>query len=287
MLAYYLASLGHSIVEKSGVLNLAIDGVFVLSVAVAFAQAIYTWNNPLIPVVISVASSIAVGLILVYTTSKLPVSHGAIGLSLMFLCYGLSGVIGVPARTQQGLTGQEVGYPISPVSSVWVLLYIVVVGLGFLLHYILERTKLGAMIKASGEDPLVAEALGVDVLKTRILAGVLGFALIGLGASAFELLYTRIWREGTGIGHGWIAFAVSLSSGRHPLLGIITAFLFALLYEYRFSILAVGLPREMADALPYITAITAMVIYMATPLKTKLKTPKSLGKPFFKEERTI
>jgi len=231
--------------------------------------------------------SIVIGVFMSYIVTKFPVSHGAIGLSLMFLCYGLAGVIGVPARTVQSLTGAKVGYVIGQGDPTWIYIYVLIVLLGFITHYVIEKTKFGAMVRACGEDPLSAEALGVNVLYTRLLAGLIGFGLIGLGASVFELYYSRIWREGAGMGHGWIAFAISLSSGRHPLLGIITAFLFAILYESRFIILAYGLPRELAESLPFMTAIAAMVIYMVTPLKRKLAPPKSLGKPFFKEERTI
>ncbi|MET1160563.1 MAG: ABC transporter permease [Thermoprotei archaeon] len=285
LLAYYLAALGHSIVEKSGVLNLAIDGAFVLGVSLAFATAIYSENNIVYSMITAAIGSLIIGLILVYTTTKLPVSHGAVGLSLMFLGYGLAGVIGIPARTIQGLTGQDIGYSYSINDAILTVVMIVILGLLF--YYLDEKTKFGAMIRACGEDPLSAEALGVNVVITRLIAGVIGFTLIGLGAGAFELFYTKLWREGAGIGQGWIAFAIALSSGRHPLLGIFTASVFAVLYQYKFSLLAYGIPREFAEALPFATAIIAMIIYMATPLRRRLAPPKSLGKPFFKEERTI
>ena len=287
ILAYYLTSLGHSIVEKSGVLNLAIDGVFALGVSIAFSQAIYTGNNLLLSLSSSMLVAIVIGLFMTYIVTKFPVSHGAVGLSLMFLCYGLAGVIGVPARILQSTTGESIGYAFSPEGVEWLYSFIAIVVLGIISHFMIEKTKLGAMIRACGEDPLSAEALGVNVMMTRLIAALIGFGLMGLGAGVFELYYSRIWREGHGVGQGWIAFSISLSSGRHPILGILTSIIFGLLYEHRFSIVALGLPREFAEALPFITAILAMVIYMSTPLKRKLAPPKSLGKPFFKEERTI
>lgn len=287
ILAYYLASLGHSIVEKSGVLNLAIDGIFVLGISIAFTQAIYSGNNLLLALISPALASIIIGLFMTYMVSKFPISHGATGLSLMFLCYGLAGVIGVPARITQSLTGESIGYTFSPESFEWIIPFMIIILLGFIMHFFIEKTKLGAMIRACGEDPLSAEALGVDVIKTRLIAAIIGFGLIGLGAGVFEIYYSRIWKEGHGLGQGWIAFSISLSSGRHPILGILTSTIFGLLYEHRFSIVALGLPRELAEALPFITAISAMVIYMSTPLKKKLVPPKSLGKPFFKEERTV
>jgi len=285
ILAYYLTALGHSIVEKSGVLNLAIDGVFVLGVSIAFTQAIYTGNNIALSLLSSVVASLLIGLFLTYVVTKFPVSHGAVGLSIMFLSYGLAGIIGVPARTIQGRTGAEVGLSFSILEAT--ISFTIIAALGIAMHMFIEKTKLGAMIRACGEDPLLAEALGVNVVKTRLIAALIGFTLIGLGAGVFELFYSKIWREGHAMGQGWIAFSIALSSGRHPILIIPTSIIFGLLFELRFSILALGIPRELAESLPFIVAIAAMIVYMSTPLKHKLAPPKSLGKPFFKEERTV
>jgi len=285
ILAYYLTALGHSVVEKSGVLNLAIDGVFVLGVSIAFTQAIYTGNNITLSLLSSVVASLLIGLFLAYVVTKFPVSHGAVGLSIMFLSYGLAGVIGVPARTVQGLTGAKIGFSFSILEAV--LAFTIIAVFSVAMYMFMEKTKLGAMIRACGEDPFLAEALGVNVVKTRLIAALIGFTLMGLGAGVFELFYSKIWREGHGIGQGWIAFSIALSSGRHPALIIPTSIIFGLLFELRFSVLALGIPRELAESLPFIVAIAAMIVYMSTPLKRKLAPPKSLGKPFFKEERTV
>jgi len=287
ILAYYLAALGHAVIEKSGVLNLAIDGVFVLGVAIAYAQAIYTGNNMLVAFLTTILVALSIGLFMTYVVTKFPVSHGAVGLSLMFLSYGLAGLIGVPARTLQGLTGIKVGYPFSPRGFEAISAFIIIALLSIFSNLLMERTKLGAMIRACGEDPLSAEALGVNVVKTRLIAALIGFSLIGLGSGVFELFYSRVWSEGHGLGQGWIAFSIALSSGRHPMLMIPSSIIFGLLFEYRYTLVGFGLPREFAEALPFITAIAAMAIYMATPLKRRLAPPKSLGKPFFKEERTV
>jgi len=287
ILSYYLTSLGHSIIEKSGVLNLAIDGLFVLGVAIAYSQAVYTGNNIAYSLLLTAVTIALIGTVITYIVTKLPVNHGAIGLSTMFLAYGIAGVIGYPARMIEGSLGIKIGFQFPVDSPLFILNYAVIVFISLTVYTILEKTKLGSMIKACGEDPISAEALGVNVLRTRLIAGFIGYSLIGLGSGVFELLYSRIWREGHGIGHGWICFAISLSSGRHPLLSIITAVLFGLLYEFKFIFVSLGLPRELAEATPFITAIISITLYMATPLKYKLAPPRSLGKPFFKEERTV
>ena len=288
-LAYYLAALGHAIVEKSGVLNLAIDGIFVLSIAIAYAEAVYTRNNLVASILLAVIVAALFGMLLAFLVTKFPISHGAAGLSMMFLGYGLASLVGLPARSLQGsIKGLEIGYTIDIHNPVWVAVYIVIILIGLGALFLINKTKIGAAIRAAGEDPAAAEALGVNVLMVRLFAGALGFALIGLGGAIFELAYVQVWSEGTGMGHGWLAFAISLSAGRHPLLLILSSSVFAGLVKYMTTIQAMyNIPTDLAKMLPFVAAILAMVIFMATPLRRRLAPPKSLGKIYFREERTV
>lgn len=287
-LAYYLAALGHAIVERSGVLNLAIDGIFVLSVAISFAVAIYTNNNVALALLVPMIVAALFGLLMAFLVTKFPISHGATGLSLMFLGYGLASLVGLPARNLQGRTGIDIGYTLDITNPMWIGVYIIAILLGVAFLFIINKTKLGAAIRAAGEDPAAAEALGVNVLMVRLIAGFIGFALIGLGGAMFEISYTQVWSEGQGLGHGWLAFAISLSAGRHPLLILISSGVFAGLVKYMTAIQAAyKLPQDLAKMLPFVAAILAMVIFMATPLKRKLAPPRSLGKIYFREERTV
>ncbi len=295
-LAYYLAAVGHALVEKSGVLDLAIDGVFVMSIAVAFAEAVYSANNVWASLILAALAAVVFGVVLSFLVTKLPISHGAAGLSLTFLGYGLASLIGVPARAMQGQTGQKIGITqtlndmgiqnadqfIAPIY------YLIIFVLGIAMWLLLEKTKLGASIRAAGEDPSAAEGLGVNVLNVRLFSGILGFALIGLGGGIFVLGYSPVWSEGMGMGQGWLAFAISLSAGRHPFFIWASAGIFAALINYMPAIQAAyNLAPDVAKMLPFVIAILAMVIFMVTPLKRRLAPPKALGKIYFREERTV
>ncbi len=284
---FYLTALGHGFFEKSGVLNLAIDGLFILSAGTAFAAAVYS-GNPGVGVLTATVIAALFGAFLAYITTKLPISHGAAGLSLMFLGYGLALTIGDPAYAYVSVHGIR-GYNITPVGIIPILMYVVPLAIGAVLLYILNYTKLGAAIRAAGENPHAAAALGVDVLRVRIIAGLIGYALIGAGGAFFVLSYVGSWNPKLYLlGYGWIAFAISLSAGRHPLLTAFTAWIFAALINYQFTILALyGLPTDVAKMLPFIAAILAMVIFNVTPLRRKLAPPASLGKIYFKEEKTV
>lgn len=238
----------------------------------------------------SIIVSSLFGVFIAYIATKLPISHGALGLSLMFLGYGLSLAIGIPANNYAYAVALTPSiYTIPVVMNNLMILLIVSLLLGVLLHYILEKTKLGVMIRAYGKDPYAAETLGVDVLKTRVIAGAIGYALIGLGSA----LFTLIWRIGWDpkiylLGHGWISYAISLAAGRHSILTMFAASLFADLVRYQYIIQAsLGLSTEITKMIPFIVAIISMTIFYVTPLKTKLASPKSLGKPYYREERTV
>ncbi len=289
-IAYYLTALGHGLFEKSGVLNLAIDGVFYLSVAVAYASAVYL-GNTLAGLFMAIVVASIFGMFLAVLVTQFPISHGAAGLSIMFLGYGIGALIGTPAvfafRSIKAQNPEfDVGIPKTVENKV--LMFVISIIMGLIVLYLLERTKLGAAIKAAGENPHAASALGVDVLRIRIIAGAIGYALIGAGAAFFELAWLPVWQQMQGMGHGWIAFAISLSAGRHPLLTLITSGAFATLLTYQYALQAAyNLSPEIAKMAPFIAAIAAMVIFMATPLRKRLAPPLSLGKIFFKEERTL
>ena len=280
--AYYLAAVGHGLFEKSGVLNLAIDGVFTLGAAVAFSVAVI-YPNPNVGLLVTVGVSAIFGIFIAYITTKFPTSHGAIGLSLMFVGYGLASLIGLPIRTQ---TPNAAWYPIS--YTFWIELIIVAVAIGILVDFMLKKTKLGASIRAAGENPYAASSLGEDVLKMRLIAGALGYALIGAGAALFVLAYTQSWSEGTGMGHGWVAFAVSLSAGRDPILTLLSSAVFGgLVYNSYYLAAQFNLSPHVTNMLPFIAALLALITFAATPLKRKMAPPKDLGKIYFKEERTV
>ena len=288
-ITYYLVALGHGFFEKSGVLNLAIDGLFIVAASVAFVGAVYTLN-PWVGVLSAAVITALFGVFLAYVTTKFPVSHGAVGLSLMFLGYGIGLIFGIPANfyaNSQRIKSADYTFRITP--DVEVMMFIIPIIIGFLLLYILNYTKLGASIRAAGENPHAAAALGVDVLRTRLIAGAIGYALIGVGGAFFTLA----WRSGWDpkiylLGYGWLAFAISLSAGRHPLVTAINAGIFATLVKYQYLIqTTTGISTEVAKMLPFIAAIIAMVIFNVTPLRRILAPPTSLGKIYYKEEKTV
>lgn len=281
----YLISLGHSLFERSGLLNLAIDGMFFMSTGVAVLAA-YLSGSPIMgSLVASIVSSVT-GMILATLMTVLPVSHGALGLSMMFIGYGIGIILGYSVRIAAGSI-LAFSYP-STVDS-FILLFTLALLTGVLIHQMLQKTKLGAMIKACGENPYIAMTLGVGVLKVRLIASGLGFALVGFGSSLFPLAWQRYWDiKSYTLGFGWLAFTIALAGGRHPLLLIPMSAIFGGLYDNYMRLSALlGLPVDISKSIPYISAMLVMLLYSRTKLGRRLTPPTGLGKIFHREERAV
>lgn len=283
----YIASLGNTIVERSGILNLAIDGAFTLGCATAYSY-LAQLGSPVYALLATSLTLAMLGAVFAFLTTWLPISHGAVGLSLMFILYGLASYIGYPAALSAR------GLRIPAYSGDLVLnttLFLAVAILSLAVSYAMYRTKLGAVIRAVGENPHAASTLGVSVLRTRVLASSIGYSLIGLGSALYIFLDIRTWQEGSGAGIGWVAMAISLAGGRHPLASITVALAFGYIIHYRYTLLdhlgSYGVTVYAFNAVQYAVAVLAMVIFSATPLRRIFTQPKALGKPFFREERSV
>jgi simple sugar transport system permease protein len=287
---FYLVSLGHSIFEKSGILNLAIDGVFFTGTGAALLGAILPiiYNIPISPPVMGVlvATLIAaiLGLFMSSVLTFLPISHGAVGLSLQFFSYGVGIMLGYYVRLAYGTI-----YGVSFAREDVLYLSIISLVIGVILHLFIERTKIGAAIRAVGENPHSAAALGVRVMAIRIVVGMLGFALIGFGGALFILSWQRSWDVKLfTLGYGWLAFATALAAGRHPIVLIPVSLLFGGLVNSQTDIQSrLGIPADVAKLIPFLAALALMLIYSTTRLRRIFASPSSLGKPYYKEEKSI
>jgi simple sugar transport system permease protein len=288
----YLASLGNSLVEKSGILNLAIDGAYTLGVALVFTLLVFV-NDPTLALLITSLLIGLLGVLIAFLTTKLPISHGAVGLSIQFVGYGLASFLAYPMSLKVRAERISLNTYLTILEVVLTFLTLSVV-IGVLTYLLIYRTKLGAAIRAVGENPAGASALGINVLKIRIVATFLGYVLIGSASSLYLLLYTKNWQEGLGMGYGWISFAISLSSGRHPLVGIATSIIFATLIRYAYVLqdvlvgYGISISTFIVIALPFIAAVFIPLVVTAIPqLRRRFAPPKHLGKIFFSEERSV
>ncbi|SDU09472.1 ABC transporter permease [Stappia sp. ES.058] len=283
-----LAAIGELVVERSGVLNLGVEGMMIVGAVMGFAGAQAT-GSPYMGAVFALVSGMGMALLFGFLTLHLVANQVATGLALTLLGLGLSGMIGEAFVGQPGirLTGISI-----PVLSDLPLIGRLVFGQDILVYlslalvagvsYVLFRTRAGLVIRAVGDNHASAHALGVSVIKVRYLAVLFGGACAGLAGGYLSLVYTPQWVEGMTAGRGWIALALVVFATWRPVRVLAGAYLFGAVGILQFHAQAhgVGIPSQFLSALPYIATIAVLVIISRNRILTRVNTPACLGRPF-------
>jgi simple sugar transport system permease protein len=282
-----IAALGELIVEKSGVLNLGVEGMMAVGAATGFVTATMT-DSSAIGVLAGIAAGMALSLIFALVTLGFAANQVAAGLALTILGLGLAGLIGakfvgtsriaIPPVHIPGLSDLPIiGKLVFGQSPFFYLSVLLAVGVA----WFLRRTRAGLALRSIGENHASAHALGLKVLKTRLLAILFGGACAGLAGAYLSLVYTPFWSPGMTAGRGWIALALVVFASWLPLRVFLGAYLFgaATILQMHAQAASLGLPSQALSAFPYIATIVALVLISmrrvgATP------APGSLGTAF-------
>ncbi len=269
--------LGDIIVERSGIVNLAIDGMVTLAIAISYISILRFGFIQALVVTLVVAVTIA--LIVSFFINILHASHILTGLSMNIALYGVSVTIGIALGG-----GKAIRQTTLP--SIYVVVYTVVIT--FMVWYLLYRTKVGAIIRACGFNPRAAETLGVRVWRVRTMALSIGYTLIAIGSYIYTTMYRGAWLPYSGMGSGFLALALAMASSWHPLLASIITILFVYFYTSMYILqLAYGVSAAVINMLPFIVSIAIVILIQITPIKKKLAIPRALGEIYFKEERAV
>jgi len=278
-LSILLFVLGDIIVERSGIINLVIDGAITLFISAAFilTQRYSPINSLLYTSLIAIALALLVSLLI----NVLHSSHILTGLSLNIALYGLSAYIG-----KQFQIGTTIGKTVR--LSTWQIL-LVSIGITLAVWWFLYRTRIGIAIRACGYNPRAADHIGIRVWLYRTLALVIGYIVIAIGAYIYIVIYRGAWSENIiRLGYGFMSLALAMASTWHPLLGLPISLLFGYMYTSLYGLqIRYGVPSSILDMAPFVTSIAIVGILMATPLGKRLGVPKALGEVYFKEERAV
>ena len=295
------ATIGEIITERAGILNLGVEGIMIMGAVSAFAAAFHTesaWTG----VVVAMLVGGTLGLIHAFVTIGLRADQVVSGLAVTLMGTGLASFVGQKLGPEGGplvgLTGprfQEMAIPgLSQIPLVGeaffrqdmlvYLMYLVVP----LTWYFLYKTRPGLHLRAIGENPQTADAMGVDVFKLRYLYTVIGGMLIGLGGAHLSLAYTPGWSENLTGGRGWIAVALVIFATWDPLRAVVGALLFGGVNAIQFRMQASGtaISANLLNMLPYI--LTVVVLVLITWFETfgkRVGAPAALGLPYNREER--
>jgi len=288
-----LAALGELVVERSGVLNLGVEGMMIIGAAIGFAVA-FSADNAGLGVVAAILAGMALSALFALMTLGFAANQVASGLALTILGVGLSGLIGeayvgqrrdaIPKLHVDGLSdipilgpvvfGQDaiVYASLALVAGVWWFLY---------------RTRGGLILRAVGDSHGSAHALGYSVRLIRFCAVLFGGACAGLAGAYLSLAYTPFWVTGMTAGRGWIALALVVFASWLPGRLLIGSYLFGAISIGQLHLQAIRsdlpdwleLPSQVWTALPYLATIAVLVVISASKARGGA-APASLGTPF-------
>ena len=267
------AALGELVVERSGVLNLGVEGMMVMGAVCGFGAALYS-GSAWIGLLAAIGAGMAMSLLFGVLTLTLVSNQVATGLALTLLGLGLSGQIGEAFVGQPGVKLPDIGGvdPLIPLA----------VALTAGVSWFLFRTKGGLVVRAVGDSHASAHALGYDVIKVRYACVLFGGACSGIAGGYLSLVYTPQWIENMTSGRGWIALALVVFASWLPWRVLLGAYLFGTISILSFVVQTKGwgIPSQFLSSLPYLVTIVVLVIISGNRMMMRKNTPASLGRPF-------
>jgi simple sugar transport system permease protein len=283
-----LAAIGELVVEKSGILNLGVEGMMIIGAICGFAAAVVT-GSPMIGFLCAAIGGAAVSVIFAVLTQYFLSNQVASGLALTLFGLGLSAMIGQSYVGIKPPTTYKLDLPlISDVPILGPILFshdftvyaalVLVLGVWWFLKY----TRWGLILRAVGESHDAAHALGYKVVRVRFMAIMFGGACAGLGGAALSLVRVPQWTEGMTAGSGWIALAIVVFASWKPERVLLGAYLFGGVAILQLNLQAAGvsIPVEYLSMSPYLITIVVLVAMSANRAKSALNAPAALGRVF-------
>ena len=283
-----LAATGELVTEKSGVLNLGVEGMMLVGAIVGFATTVHT-GSALLGILLAVLGGMGMALIFGILTLTFLANQVATGLALTIFGTGLSALVGaryvgtavppLPKLAIPGLSDLPFVGPILFGQDGLVYLSLIAV---FLVGWFLRRTHRGLVVRAVGDSHEAAHAIGYPVILIRYLATLFGGAMCGLAGAYMSLAYSTSWAENMTAGRGWIALALVVFATWRPGWLLVGAYLFGGIMYLSLYIqgLGVALPSQLVSALPYLATILVLVVISRDRAKIRLNAPACLGRPF-------
>lgn len=291
------ATMGEIFGERSGVMNLGIEGMMLVGAMSGFAAWFHT-GSLFIGLLVGMLIGGLFALLHAFITITLQADQVVSGLAVTFLGTGLSSILG--AR----YVGQRVPEPITlmvPVLERVALQQVILVVFGLVLAplawYYLNRTRPGLNLRSVGEYPSAADSLGINVYRTRYLYVIFGGVMSGLGGAAMSLVTDPGWVDGKTSGLGWIAVGLVIFASWDPLRGLWVSYFFGLLRRLPLDLQNPALPListannpsigRFMDMLPYIATILTLIIGSREAMRKRLGAPAALGTPYIRGERGL
>ena len=283
-----LAGLGLLINERAGVLNLGAEGMLLVSAVSGFAVALGSGSDTLAFIAGAAAGAVLAagfGWLVIWLNTN----QYATGLALSLFGYGFSAFVGVGYVGQKLSERQQLDVPgLSQIPFIGPALFkqhpmvYLTIAITFALIWFLYKSRAGLVLRAIGESPESAHALGYKVRWLRLAAVVFGGALCGVAGAFLSVVYAPLWVEGLSAGRGWIALALTTFATWRPIRVLLGAYLFGGVTMLQFALQGQGVdvPAQMLAMLPYLATIVVLALISRNAAFIRINMPASLGKPF-------
>jgi len=277
---FTIAALGELIGQRSGILNVGVEGVMLFGATLGFIVA-KTTGSYLLGFLVGIAIGGLLGLLHGFFSITLGGDQVVSGMGIWILGFGLTTYIGSPYAGPLGLDRIPSIFGLSPFFFLGVVLTVII-------WFVLSKTNLGLRIRSVGESPVVSEVSGINVTKTRYLCVVTAGMLMGLAGAIFSLDYNPVWNYNFIMGWGFIALALVFFSMWNPLILLSGSLLFGSLWQISLNpqlVLPDLLSRYIWRTVPFAITLAALLLMSTKWFRTKwgAATPEALGKPYVKE----
>jgi len=283
-----LAAIGILVHERSGVVNLGVEGMMLVAAIVAFAVTHDSGSHAL-GFVAGAMAGMGLAAVFAFFALGLHANQYATGLAIALLGTGASAFIGLPysgqglpARVADGIAGARDLPILGPMLFGHHPLVYLAPLLVAAVAWLLFRTRAGLVLRAVGESPESAHALGISVRGVRLAALLFGGACAGLAGAYLATVYTPLWAENMTAGRGWIALALVVFATWRPLRVLVGAYLFGGVTMLQLYLQGIGVqaPSQLMSMAPYLATIVVLALISRNPRWIRLNMPASLGQPF-------
>lgn len=285
-----LGMLGETFAERSGVVNLGMDGIMLMSASTGFTAALYL-NNLMAGTAFGVLMGLLLGLAVAFLSIDLRLNQTIVGVAIWIFGLGASSLLWIELVFNKfGVVyiNTIAPKPIPLISDIPIIggfakqteLVYLAYALVVLSYFILEKTTLGLRISAAGENAMGADIIGINVRRLRYMCVLVSGMFGGLAGAVITLDLSGSWANNITAGSGWIAVALVRVGQWNPLLGTIGAFVFGAVTSLQFTlqVTKIPIPYEFFLALPYVVGIISLAVFRASRAQ-----PKDLGNPYKRE----
>jgi simple sugar transport system permease protein len=277
---FTIAALGELIGQRSGVLNVGIEGVMLFGATLGFVAA-QTTGNYLLGFLVGIAIGGLFGLLHGFFSITLGGDQVVSGMGIWILGFGLTTYIGNPYTGPLGLERIPSVFGLSPFFFLGIVLVVIT-------WFVLSKTSLGLRIRSVGENPAVAEVSGINVARTRYLCVVTGGMLMGLAGAIYSLDYNPVWNYNFLMGWGFIALALVFFSMWNPFILLAGSLLFGTLWQLSLNpqlVLPGVFSRYIWRTVPFVITVGALLLMATKWFRTRwgAAKPEALGQPYIKD----